>query len=653
MHRVGASWREMSDPRSRHSGALAHSSYRHHLSHDDCCSPRYRSKHNKLESAAIGEQLRAAIPFVVAIDSDEGYGEKCWETCSRSFVHLVYPETSLPQSPNRQPLLGNVLAGRYRVLERIGSGGTGEVYRAHDEQTQSNVAIKLLPAGTARDLEQTAQLFEGAWSANLIRHPNIVTIHDTGLCDSGPFIVMEDLRGENTGRVLIRHGRLDAFHALALIEPVLLALGAAHAVGITHGDVKPENVVLCQTARQGATVKLLDFGTGITDNTTRHFVGTTEYLSPEQANLQPADSRSDLFSVCVLLYELLTNTRPFHGPTASSTTYRIINLPCPSLAASGLLRHDALWQVLCRGLEKAPEERYQNSRELLEALRPFMSTETPTSLLRGELLAPALLLGDSGSMPVASGVVRRYEATASPGPASGSRLAKSQRLSQHPNSVRPDSSRRNSVQPPSPRGFDSTALVLPSRFRGRHKVRAIVWQAFDDYVKARRPPSLRERLLVEVAGDEARDLLLGTLQGIVYCDLEQVTLYIGLATERLFEGDTVWCRAAGREAVDGVLATALCRSIPPTLSVLFTARRVCQILSPLFDFGSWRVTQGNDPKRVTVTIAEVDPLCVGLRLFFLGLVERAVNIAHGNCTVTVLRGDGPFMPRVILEVVLP
>jgi serine/threonine-protein kinase len=544
------------------------------------------------------------------------------------------------------------LAGRYRVIERIGSGGTGEVYRAHDEQTQSSVAVKLLRPGAAHDLEQATQLFEGAWTASLIRHPNIVAIHETGLCAHGPFIVMEDLRGENVGRVLERHGRLDAAHALALIEPVLLALGAAHGVGLTHGDVKPENVVVCQAARQGATVKLLDFGTGITDNTKRHFVGTTEYLSPEQASLKPADSRSDLFSACVLLYELLTNTRPFHGPTASSTTYRIINLPCPSLAESGLPHHDALWNVLHRGLEKAPTERYQNCRELLEALRPLMCGRTPANLLLGELLPPLLMLGESGSMPVASGVIRRSAAPSSPGPESDSRMTASTRAAPRPSSMRPDSSRRDSMQPTGARGFDSLAPLMPNRHRGRYKVRAIVWQALDAYLRARRPPSLHERLLTDISSDEARDLFLGTLQGIVYCPLELVTLYVELATERLFDGELGWCQAAGREAVDGVLSMALSRSIPPTLSLLVSARRVCQVMASLFDFGTWRVAQGTDPKRVTVTIGQMDPLCVGLRLFFVGLVERAINIVHGNCTVTILRGDGPFMPRLILEVAL-
>jgi serine/threonine-protein kinase len=551
------------------------------------------------------------------------------------------------------------LAGRYRILDRIGSGGIGEVYRALDEQTQTTVALKLLRAGAVRDLEQASRLFEGAWTANLIRHENIIVVHETGLSEYGPFIVMEDLRGENVGKILERHGRLKPAHAYAIIEPVLLALGVAHSVGLLHGDVKPENVVVCHQSNLRVTVKLLDFGAAGTNSSAQSIVSTTEYLSPEQANNNAIDHRSDLFSACVLLYELLTNTRPFHGPTASSTIYRIVNLPCPSLAESGLLHQNALWAVLRRGLDKDPTQRYQSSREILESLRPVMLAETSTNHLLSELLPPiSLLRTESASMPTASAVSLRPPSA--PSPESGSRLTAYARNSQRPPSRSQDSGRYElntpSITPSSdapslsPPERDSLGPVLPARYRGRYKVRAIVWQALDEYLRARRPPALRERLLFDVSTEEASDLLLGTLQGIVYCDLDALTLYIEMATARLFPDDPGWCHSAGREAVDGLLSVALCRSIPPASSNLNTLRRICRVAAPLFDFGDWQASQGEDPKRATLTVTGVDPLCLGLRMFCVGLIERSVSLVHAGASVDIVRGESHFMPRLILEV---
>jgi serine/threonine protein kinase len=540
------------------------------------------------------------------------------------------------------------LAGRYRVLEKIGSGGMGEVYRAIDAQTQSTVAIKLLRTGAVRDLEHSTRMFEGALTANQIRHEHIVTIQDTGLCEFGPYVVMEDLRGENVGRLLERHGRLRPGQAMAIVEPVLLALGAAHASSLLHGDVKPQNVVVCQVKDRSYTVKLLDFG-GAGSSGRPHFA-TTEYLSPEQAGTGTIDHRSDLFSVCVLMYELLTNTRPFHGPTPSSTTYRIINLPCPSLAESGLSHHDALSEVLLRGLEKDPARRYQTSRELLDALRRVVLREGAPNAVLGDLLPlSALARADSGSITIPPGAMTRASAPSLQGPDSSPRPAPASRGSFRP-SGRMSLGRLDLNQAPNAIERDSPGPVLPSRYRGRYRVRAVIWQALDDYLRSRRPQSLRERLLSDLDSEEASDLLLGTLQGIVFCDLDTLTLYVETATERLFSGDPTWCRTAGREAVDGILSAALSRSIPPSLTPHATLRRICRIAGPLFDFGDWQASEGSDDTRAILTISGIEPVCAGLRWFCVGLVERALGVAYPNVALAVLRGEGPFMPRLVVEI---
>jgi hypothetical protein len=435
---------------------------------------------------------------------------------------------------------------------------------------------------------------------------------------------------------------------MAIVEPVLLALGAAHASGLLHGDVKPENVVVCQLKDRNYTVKLLDFGGA--GHTGRPYFATTEYLSPEQAGTGTVDHRSDLFSVCVLMYELLTNTRPFHGPTPSSTTYRILNLPCPSLEDSGLLHHDALSEVLLRGLEKDPARRYQSSRELLEALRRVVLREGAPNAVLGDLLPPsALARAESGSLSIAPGASVLPSPPAPQGPESGARLA-APRNSYRPSSGRIPVGRIDANLQPNAIERDGPSPVLPARYRGRYRVRAVIWQALDDFLRSRRPQSLRERLLSDLDSEEANDLLLGTLQGIVFCDLDTLTLYVETATERLFSGDPTWCRTAGREAVDGILAVALSRSIPPALTPVVTLRRICRIAGPLFDFGDWQASEGSDPKRAILTISGIDPVCAGLRWFCVGLVERALGVAYPNVALAILRGDGPFMPRLVVEI---
>ncbi len=571
-------------------------------------------------------------------------GSNIVETCSHGLVQLGYSESRLTPSPVRLPALGAVLVGRYRILEKIGSGGTGEVYRAADERGQSAVAIKFFHVSVPHHLEQASRLFECAWTASLLHHKHIVQVHETGLSDFGPFIVMEDLRGENVGRLLERYGRLRKESCFAIIEPVLLALGAAHSIGLLHGDVKPENVFVCQVPDNRVTVKLLDFGTTPSSTDGERSIGTLEYLSPEQVAGRPLDHRSDQFAVCVVLYELLTNSLPFHGPTTAATSYRILNQPCPTLEQVGLLQSDALSNVLLRGLSKDPSQRYPNVRELLDDLRPLMQGESPSTQLLSELLPiVGLLRQESGTMPASSALSQRPRPPPSvPSPESGARLAAvARRPSLLPPSSRPDQ--------PGVAESGPLAPVLPARYRGRYRARAVIWQSLDAYVRARRPANLRERILYDIGTEDASDLLLGTLQGIVYCELDSISQYIELVSLRLFDGDAFWCRSAGRDAVDGVLSAALTRSIPPTPNVAISMRRVCRILGPLFDFGDWLVEEGEDPHHASVTISGVDAVCEGLRLWVLGLMERSLAVAHQKSSLSVTRGEGGFTPRMVVE----
>jgi len=148
----------------------------------------------------------------------------------------------------------------------------------------------------------------------------------------------------------------------------------------------------------------------------------------------------------------------------------------------------------------------------------------------------------------------------------------------------------------------------------------------------------------------ASDLLLGTLYGFAYCDLDSLTLYIELATARLFSGDAAWCRIAGNDCVDGVLSPALSRSIPPNSSIGATLRRVGRIVGPFFDFGHWHLDEDESPYRAVMSLTDVEVACQGLRLWYVGLIERSMSLTRQRVNVNILRGEGSFMPRLTIEV---
>lgn len=521
-----------------------------------------------------------------------------------------------------------------------------------DEPVQRTVAIKIIRPSASHDI-QTSRLIDGAWAASQLRHPNIVQVHETGLSEFGPFIVMEDLRGENIGRLLERHGRLKKEHAFAIIEPVLLAFSQAHSIGLLHGAVKPENVIVCQAQDQRVTVKVLDFGGSIAAHAAGGIAnaapGAIEYMAPEQINAGLVDHRADLFSLCVLIYELLTNSLPFHGLTPAATASRITSFPCPTLVQAGLLDAIALSEVLTRGMEKAPALRYPNARELLDALRPLMRGDTSGAVLLSELLPiTSILRRSSGTMSIPATSLSSWSRSSSPSPESGARMhGTTIRSSPWPTSskpIAPPSSGPGAISP------GSLAPVLPTRFRGKFHARAVVWQALDEYVRARRPAALREQILYEIGDVVAGDLLLGTLYGFAYCDLDSLTQYIEMATIRLFSGDSAWCRVAGNDSVDGVLSPALSRSIPPNSSIGATLRRVARIVGPFFDFGHWQLDEDESPYRAVISLTDIDAACQGLRLWFAGLIERSMSMTRQRVNVNILRGESSFMPRLTIEV---
>src|SRR4029079_7549998 len=246
----------------------------------------------------------------------------------------------------RPPSPGVLVDNKYRLAERIGGGGMGDVFRAENVLAGRAVAIKFLHPELAQNSELAQRFFQEAQAVNRIRHPNVVDVLDAGVGEMGPYIVMEYLEGESVGAALVRIGRFELDAVVGAAIPVLEALDAAHRAGIIHRDLKPENVFIAfDPTRGAAVVRLLDVGiakildaSGPSPRTRTGVVfGTPDYLSPEQATGDvPLDGRSDLFAVGVLIYELVTGTRPFRAPTAVATAFKGVHAEAPSIAAAGV-----------------------------------------------------------------------------------------------------------------------------------------------------------------------------------------------------------------------------------------------------------------------------------------------------------------------------
>jgi serine/threonine-protein kinase len=257
---------------------------------------------------------------------------------------------SLQRSPD-----GPLVAG-YRLEERLASGGGAEVYRARHLRTGGTVALKVL-----RDPRSLAPLER----AMAVRHPNLVRILEAGTDPAGAYVVMEALEGTTLREVLAKRGPLDLPSALAMLLPVLDALHAAHAVSITHGDLKPENVFLERLDGGGARIKLLDLG-GLPPGPEGDVVfGSAAYLSPEQAAGDVLDARSDVFGAALLLFELVTGRPPFEAAGSVATAYKIVHEPAPRV---GDLR---LQPALDVALAKSPADRFPTAAAFADALAPL------------------------------------------------------------------------------------------------------------------------------------------------------------------------------------------------------------------------------------------------------------------------------------------
>jgi serine/threonine-protein kinase len=270
--------------------------------------------------------------------------------------------------------IGTILGGRYRLIELLGQGGMATIYRARDAQLERDVAVKILRPEYGRDPDFFARFRQEAQSAASLNHPGVVAVYDYGTDDAGPFIVMELVDGEDLASIVRRSGALPPRQAARLTAEIARAIAAAHESGFVHRDVKPGNVLI---TRQGR-VKVADFGiaralaeAAITLPGTT--LGSVHYFSPEQARGEATTPASDIYSLGIVLYELLTGRRPWEGDTAAAiATARLTGpVPSPSAVRSGV--PPVLEAIARKALAVEPEARFATATAMADALDRFLA----------------------------------------------------------------------------------------------------------------------------------------------------------------------------------------------------------------------------------------------------------------------------------------
>ncbi len=271
-------------------------------------------------------------------------------------------------------LTGVLLEGRYRVGELLAVGGMSRVYRGTDTRLDRAVAVKVMDSRLAADPAFRGRLEREARAMARIEHPGVIDVHDQGEHGAGPeplvYLVMELVEGATLRELIVERGALDVAEALAVLEPVLAALAAAHREGLAHRDVKPENVLISHTG----TIKVADFGLVTAAATSRAttagmIMGTPAYLSPEQVVGEGVGPRTDVYAAGVLLFELLTGRPPFGGDNALSVAYRHVNsdVPPPSTLVPRL--PPELDALVARATRRAAEDRPADAATMLFAVR--------------------------------------------------------------------------------------------------------------------------------------------------------------------------------------------------------------------------------------------------------------------------------------------
>src|SRR6266581_4403089 len=340
-----------------------------------------------LDTACEGDAvLRREVEKLLASDLRAG------RFIERSSVGLA---TKIIENRQADLLVGRTI-GHYKISKRIGTGGMGDVYLATDMTAGRKAALKLLPTRFTGDAERLKRFQQEARAVVGLNHPNILTVYEIGEDHSTHYIASELIEGETLRQHLTR-GRMELIEAVDVAIQMASALAAAHNAGIVHRDIKPENIML----RPDGYVKVLDFGIAklaeqevpvtiptdeallLVETNLGSILGTVRYMSPEQARGAPIDKGTDVWSLGVVLYEMVTGHAPFTGETPGEAMTSILEKEPPPLTSYITHTPAELQQIISTTLRKEREERYQSAHELLEALQSLRrSMEFKTALER-------------------------------------------------------------------------------------------------------------------------------------------------------------------------------------------------------------------------------------------------------------------------------
>ncbi|HKW87822.1 MAG TPA: protein kinase [Candidatus Acidoferrales bacterium] len=267
---------------------------------------------------------------------------------------------------------GDELGNRYRVEQMLGQGGMGRVYKAFDKELERMVALKVLQPELVSDPSALQRFKQELLLASRISHKNILRIHDLGEADGVKFISMAFVEGEDLHHLLRTHGRLPVDRAVKIAEQLCEALDAAHSEGVVHRDLKPQNVLMGKNDQ----VFVVDFGlaksleasaAGMTR--TGQYLGTPRYMAPEQVEAKPVDSRTDLYALGLILFEMLTGEEPFKGDSTLQIMYRRVKEKAPNPKDLNQEIPDYLARIILRCMERDPAKRYQNAKDILADLQ--------------------------------------------------------------------------------------------------------------------------------------------------------------------------------------------------------------------------------------------------------------------------------------------